>query len=158
MYHSEAFYQYQLGGLLHTFPLTDFELLTNPIFTSRPNLRPSTLLHLPLTVGDGTHSDRTLDSRARDHMKPQNFSATPLRSLYISTSSVPILSCIAIEVQVNMWNKCSRLSLCVDVGAVRGFSGEGGRYMQRKWRDWWGVYWREKTQSQIKRSKNIGWI
>lgn len=44
MYHSEAFYQYQLGGLLDTYPPTDFELLTNPISHEDQNFRP---LHPP---------------------------------------------------------------------------------------------------------------
>lgn len=128
MYHSEAFYQYQLGGLLHTSPPTDFELLTNPIFTSRPKPPPAPPpLHLPLTVGDGPcchgvchTATELLNSRARDHIKPQNFSATPWDPCTYRPQ-VFWLSCIAIEVQVNMWNKCDRLSLCVDVQREGGF-------------------------------------
>lgn len=147
------------GGPLTHIPSDWFWTLDQP----HP---PHASLHLPLTVGDGTRchgvclSNRTLDSRARDHIKPQNFSAAPslppLRDPCTYRPQVFWLSCIAIEVQVNMWNKCSCLSLCVDVQRKGGFwreekdicSGKGGGR-----RDWLCIMTRDTVEKIDKDNK-----
>lgn len=114
MYHSEAFYQYLLRGRrgpLTFVPLaTDFELFdqshfhktkTPPTTTPTPPAvspapTPLPVQYLPPTVGDGTHSDRTLDSRAGESFKnlrtfQPNLLPPPRPFLYISTSSVQIV-------------------------------------------------------------------
>ena len=135
MYHSEAFYQYRLGDFLHTNPCYWVWTLDQSHFTTTPKSPPpntsSSNLHLP---GDGTcccgvcHSNRTLDSRARDHIKTSELFCNPWDPCTYRPQ-VFWLSCIAIEVQVNMWNKCFCLSVCVAVQRDGGFHKTGERYL-----------------------------